>query len=274
MLELGACFTIAVLYVASLYIWRFEYSRDHPETIKRRFVSVTIVMAVSPIFVYLICREQLSTGDTSLWKLLGFRSDHLLQAFGIPLMLTVLLFLGPISVQAYNGGWRTYFRPSYWIESVNDLVWVRNHLVAPLSEEFTFRACMLPILLQKFSSVTAMLIVPLFFGVAHLHHFLERIRGGLDKRTAIIFSTFQILYTTLFGIYSAYLFVRTGHFMAPFIAHAFCNHMGFPDIQDLFAQPEPIRKLFFALYVLGLVGFIALLPYASSPAIYGNSIWL
>lgn len=271
MIELGACFTIAVLYVASLYIWSSEHNRDHPETIKRRFISVTVIMAISPLFVYFLCHDQI-TPELSLWRLLGLKTDYLERAFIIPLLLTALLFLGPISVQAYNGGWRTYFRLTYWTESVRDLVWIRNHLVAPLSEEFTFRACMLPILLQRFSSTTGMFIVPLFFGVAHLHHLFERIRGGFDKRTAIIISTFQFLYTTLFGIYSAYLFIRTGHFMAPFIAHVFCNHMGFPDIQDLLAQPDPVKKVFYGLYVGGLVGFLVLLPLVSSPGIYGNTL--
>lgn len=271
MLELESCFIIALLYVASLYIWSSDYNRDHPETIKRRFISVTAVMAISPIFVYVLCQGQI-TAELTFWQLLGLKTSHLGQAIAFPLLLTALLFLGPISVQVYNGSWRTIGRATYWVESVRDLVWIRNHLVAPLSEEFTFRACMLPILLQKFSQTKSILIVPLFFGVAHLHHLFERIRGGFDKRTAIIISILQFLYTTLFGTYSAYLFIRTGHFMAPFIAHVFCNHMGFPDIQDLMAQPDKVRKIFYGLYVAGLVGFIVLLPLASSPSFYGNKL--
>lgn len=100
---------------------------------------------------------------------------------------------------------------------------------------------------------------------------IERLRTGMDKRTAIIISFFQFFYTSVFGIYSAYLFVRTGHFVAPFIAHAFCNHMGFPDLPDLLAQPEPKRCIFLILYILGLVGFILLLPTMTVPAWYQNN---
>lgn len=55
--------------------------------------------------------------------------------------------------------------PVFWFNNLRDLIWWRNHVVAPLSEEFTFRACMLPALLQCFQPITAVFICPLFFGV-------------------------------------------------------------------------------------------------------------
>lgn len=99
---------------------------------------------------------------------------------------------------------------------------------------------------------------------------IERLRTGMDKKTAILISFFQFFYTSVFGIYSAFLFVRTGHFVAPFIVHAFCNHMGFPDIPDLISQAEPKRCIFFVLYVLGLVGWILLLPTMTNSMWYQN----
>ena len=68
-------------------------------------------------------------------------------------------------------------------------------MVAPFSEEFTFRACMVPVLLGQsseslslslvlmilpgyYSQFWAIIISPLFFGVAHFHHMVERIRKG------------------------------------------------------------------------------------------------
>lgn len=181
----------------------------------------------------------------------------------------------------------------FWFNYCQNLLWIRNHVVAPLSEEFTFRACMLPLLLQSFSPLTSIFITPLFFGVgkmphimlsynaitlfilAHLHHMIERLRTGMDKKTAIIISFFQFFYTSIFGIYSAYLFMRTGHFVAPFIVHAFCNHMGFPDIPDLISQAEPKRCIFLIVYVLGLVGWILLLPTMTDPMWYQNEqFWI
>ncbi len=42
----------------------------------------------------------------------------------------------------------------------------------------------------------------------------------------------QLLYTTLFGTYCAYLFLRTGSIFPPISAHAFCNVMGLPELRQ------------------------------------------
>lgn len=133
--------------------------------------------------------------------------------------------------------------PMYWLGSVRTLIWWRNQVVAPLSEEWTFRACMLPLLLQCFAPTTAIFVCPLFFGVAHFHHVVERIKMGMGikhalfiscewkspiianpgigtspKRRGIFYgicasiSGFQSAYTTLFGAYAAFLFAKTGEF--------------------------------------------------------------
>ena len=54
-------------------------------------------------------------------------------------------------------------------------------------------------------------------------------------------SLFQSTYTTIFGMYSAFLFVRTGHIAAPVVAHGFCNFMGFPDFNELLNHPPRTR---------------------------------
>lgn len=76
----------------------------------------------------------------------------------------------------------------YWLGSVRTLIWWRNQVVAPLSEEWTFRACMLPLLLQCFTPATAIFVCPLFFGVAHFHHVVERVKMGMGIRHALFIS--------------------------------------------------------------------------------------
>lgn len=78
--------------------------------------------------------------------------------------------------------------PGYWVMCLKNLLWIRNHVVAPLSEEFTFRACMMPLLLQSFKPLTAVAITPMFFGIGHLHHIIERLRAGLPLKTILIVS--------------------------------------------------------------------------------------
>lgn len=63
----------------------------------------------------------------------------------------------------------------YWIDNMKNLIWLRNHVVAPLSEEFTFRSCMLPALLQCFSPTIAIIMCPLFFGVGKKRIFILQI---------------------------------------------------------------------------------------------------
>lgn len=81
--------------------------RDHPSTIKKRFFSVFIVMLISPFFVYLFSSSDLFKHFT-IWEVMGLRKEGLFSAFVIPLLLTMVLFLGPLSVQLTNGIWKVY----------------------------------------------------------------------------------------------------------------------------------------------------------------------
>lgn len=164
---------------------------DHPTTIKKRFFSISVVSLISPLFVYYFSSENVFKHFT-LWEVLGFRWSGFLPALIFPLLLTMILFLGPLSLQLSNSIWKiysgsnntneneaescqepseqsdsrfTFLEPKFWLNSCQNLLWLRNHVVAPLSEEFTFRACMVPLLLQSFSTSTSIFITPLFFGV-------------------------------------------------------------------------------------------------------------
>ncbi|CAD7085215.1 unnamed protein product [Hermetia illucens] len=273
LISVGCCFILSIIYVSSLYVWNSDQNRDHPSTVKRRFFSVFIVMLLSPAFVYKFSLGAKVFKDVTLAAILGFRTEGFLLATIVPILLTSLLFLGPLVAQAFNESWRVSVSHNNWLNNFTNVLWLRNFLVAPLSEEFTFRACMMPLLLQSFTPSTAVLITPLFFGVAHFHHMIERLRSGMDMKTAIIISCFQFTYTTIFGFYSAYLFVRTGHFVAPFVAHAFCNHMGFPDINDVILHKNYMRYVLIALYVTGLVLWILVLPVATTPSFYANNLY-
>lgn len=144
-------------------------------------------MLISPFVVYyLLCTNE--NTNVPLYEIMGFRFDGIGHAILVPLMLTVILFLGPLSSLAFDGSMKLLIRPTYWLECFQNILWIRNHIVAPLSEEFTFRACMMPLLLQSFSPLTAIFLTPLFFGVAHLHHNIERVRLGMDIKTALIIS--------------------------------------------------------------------------------------
>jgi len=268
----GAPFLLGLSYVASLYVWRSNLDRDHPDTIKRRFISAAFMTIVSPVFVYMFgCPELLA--KYPLAEIIGLRWPGLVQASVLPLVLTVVLFLGPTVMLLCDDRFRVYCVPMFWRQSLKDWIWWRNHVVAPFSEEFTFRACMVPVLLGYYTHKQAIIISPLFFGVAHFHHMVERIRKGQDVFTSFLVSVFQFTYTTIFGMYSALLFVKTGHFAAPFLVHAYCNFMGFPDFAEVI-NSEPKKRLFLALmFVTGAITFYLLLDRLTEVSWYSNIVY-
>ncbi|CAG9766348.1 unnamed protein product [Ceutorhynchus assimilis] len=270
LISVGICFLLSVTYLASLHIWNSPYNRDHPSTIKKRFTSVFFMLFIAPCFLYAGLNKSILE-EASLLEILGLRTKGLLQAIFMPLFLTMILFLGPISMELYSGLYKLYTEESYWYRNLTNLIWIRNHIVAPFSEEFTYRSCMLPLLLQCLPPVTAVLVNPLFFGVAHFHHMQERLKFGMDVKTALKISCFQFTYTTIFGTYSAYIFYRTGHFLSIFIMHAFCNHMGFPDIMEVTTYKKSKKIIISGLFVLGFIAWCFLLKPLTEPAWYYHS---
>lgn len=64
-------------------------------------------MLLSPFFVYFFSSPELFKQFT-IWEVMGLRTAGLLSAFVIPFLLTMILFLGPLSVQLTNGIWKIY----------------------------------------------------------------------------------------------------------------------------------------------------------------------
>lgn len=220
-----------------------------------------------------------TTNDTGFKWSMG----HLCRLFSMRTILLNALFIYSFIVE-----------PGYWAMCLKNLLWIRNHVVAPLSEEFTFRACMMPLLLQSFRPLAAVAITPMFFGIGHLHHIIERLRAGLPVKKILIMSGkwlqfansrqpkiiwcyncsgIQFCYTSIFGMYAAYLFARTGHFLAPVVAHAFCNHMGFPDVNEVLNQPKQTKHILLGTYVIGFIAWMYLLPVVTDPTWYANDLY-
>ena len=60
-----------------------------------------------------------------------------------------------------------------------------------------------------------------------------------DHRRGLVF---HFTYTSIFGFYCSYLFLRTGSIFPPITAHIFCNIMGIPQPgSDINERPD--RKL-------------------------------
>lgn len=163
------------------------------------------------------------------------------------------------------------------MKRLQDPCFLRNYLISPFTEEFVFRSCMLPLVTPKLYTRTAVLTTPLFFGVAHLHHIVEGLKTNSATFGQLLAQhLFQFTYTYIFGVYSSFLFVRTGCFLPTFVIHSFCNFMGFPHIDELLTSSslKKSKKIFIILcYVVGFVLFFQLINPLTDPSIFHNNLY-
>lgn len=273
MLGVMVCLLLAVAFVGSLYAWKQTHDRDHPETIKRRFISIFIVSLISPFVVWGVWSLYSVESFSMAWLGLPIGGGLLwppqLIRVTAPTALTLIAFIGPLVQSKLDIGSFWGIDPNFW----NDWVFWRNVIVAPASEEWVFRACMAPLLFAEGWSANQMIFLgPLFFGVAHAHHAVRDVRDGtIDVKSAVIRTLFQLTYTSLFGFYSMFLFLRTGSVVSAIVAHALCNSMGFPPMHML---PSHRRKvLLITLYIGGLVAFGYLLAPLTNPGWFPDSAY-
>lgn len=264
---LCVCFLFAILFVISLYLADIGLPRDHPLTIRRRMLAVGVVCAIIPLLLWLLSESE--PGDQSLLAVMGVRWGLLepILAVLVSTVLVLVLYVGPIMAAIWsNEGGASLLEP---LENERRDVMLRNFVVAPLAEELVFRACMFPLLLPKLGSVWTAFVCPLFFGLAHLHHAVEHVRrGDITPSQALLTTLLQATYTSLFGMFSGILLIRTGYIISAIVAHALCNILGLPDIYSIADHRQPLRVA--VMYVVGLVGFLYLLfPLTSSKMFSG-----
>ncbi|KAM8940551.1 CAAX prenyl protease 2 [Pelodytes ibericus] len=269
------CLTLACSYVGSLYVWKSELPRDHPAVIKRRFTSVLIVSLLSPLFLSVWKELTGIKTNAPLLCLMGLRIEGIITATILPLLLTMILFLGPLVQLSFDCPWdltdglKVGLDPRFWLICLSDMRWLRNQVIAPLTEELVFRACMLPMLVPCTGPGSAIYTCPLFFGIAHFHHVIEQLRFRQGTVISIFLSAvFQFSYTAVFGAYSAFIFIRTGHLIGPVLCHSFCNYIGFPAVFTALDHPRCTTILLF--YALGVVLFFLLLYPLTDPILYGD----
>ena len=138
-------------------------------------------------------------------------------------------------------------------------------LQGPVTEELLFRSAAVPLLLGAGMSIGRIVFVtPFIFGVAHIHHFYEfrLTHPHVPVFAAVARSLLQLTYTTLFGAYATFVFIRTGSLLSVISVHAFCNSMGLPrlwgHVQPYWSHPgTPSWKWTSLYYVLLVSGSVA-----------------
>ncbi|CAF3454372.1 hypothetical protein SNK03_002981 [Fusarium graminearum] len=241
-------------------------SRDAPEAIRARIFAVSLSTALCSLITLYLLSSHGAVAVREPLHFMGYWPPGLIDAARV-LWLTALLFAGPLYESlVIDGTAHQWLR----LEPLRDLwtdwpTW-RNMVAGPITEECLFRSAGVPLLLRSGASLTGTIFMsPLIFGLAHLHHFYEfRItHPRTPLPVAIARSLLQLSYTSLFGAYATFLFLRTGSLLAVVLVHTFCNCMGLPRLWgqlDPYWLPEgdpaaaSSRKIWTGVYYVLLVG--------------------
>ncbi|KAJ7614173.1 hypothetical protein FB45DRAFT_758687 [Roridomyces roridus] len=219
----------SITYVGSLYVAknarirvnaydaRLKFQpggRDDPAVIRARLMAVTIACVLScGVVYYLLLGIQIQDPMVTTMRLLGVQWPPSV----LSCLQTPLLFIGPIYghyLASALPGQKHYSFKYHFVDTFFSWVGFRNYLWAPLTEEITFRACVLSVYAMGGASRWKMIaFAPLVFGLAHVHHGWEVYKqlGSTPAafNRALVSAVFQTAYTTLFGAYASFLFLRT-----------------------------------------------------------------
>ncbi|EFQ28668.1 CAAX amino terminal protease [Colletotrichum graminicola] len=288
---LTACAMLVVytaIYVLPLYISPASrpsptLSRDDPAVIRTRITSVLFSTGVCSALTYVIL-ARLPDGALPFGPLhaMGYWPLGIVESAAC-LALTVTLFAAPLyETLLIDGVWEDWRAFDPLVRVWTQWTTWRNIVMGPLTEEMLFRSASVPLLLCARMSLTQTIFMsPFIFGLAHVHHFYEfRINHPkVPLVAAVARSVIQFGYTSLFGAYATFLFLRSGSLLAIVLVHAFCNAMGLP---RFWGAVEPYwhahghytqadsRKWTFVYYVFLLAGAFfwwrGLLPLTESSA--------
>jgi prenyl protein peptidase len=208
-------------------------NRDAPSVIRARIRTVTLACVVGSVATFYILNVTAKLSPAQAFHMLGWWPVAPLDIAN-SLALTCLLYIGPLFERFFvEGELRDLRRRGLGTlrESLSSWQGYRNYVAGPITEEIIFRSVLIPIhLLAKISPTKIVFLTPLYFGIAHVHHCYEFMltHPHAPLLQAIFRTLFQLTYTTLFGWFAAWIYVRTGSLYACIIIHAFCNWVGLP----------------------------------------------
>jgi prenyl protein peptidase len=228
--------TYTFVYVLPFYLSKTTrpsptLNRDAPSVIRARIQTVTLacIVAASATLYLLVVTAKMTAGDAL--HLLGLWPVQPIDVVRCG-ALTGLLYLGPLAEKIFvNGELGQLRRGRKLVESLSSWQGYRNYVAGPITEEVLFRSALVPLhLMAKVSPSKIVFLTPLYFGIAHVHHFYEftLTHPHTPLLPAVLRSVFQFAYTTLFGWYADFIYLRTGSVYTCILIHTFCNWVGLP----------------------------------------------
>ncbi|CEF64979.1 CAAX prenyl protease 2 [Strongyloides ratti] len=231
----GFCLIAPIFYL--LVLWLFDYNGTDRNSLPSIIRRVTGALCCNVAFI-LIVHLILSSNDRNSFFEMGIKKEGIVASLFISPIPIICLYFGTIIMLGLDGILKEIFTLKGWSDCLTDRIFIRNVVFAPISEELAFRG----------------------FSLCHLHHILDDTRKGSSIINSLLARLFQCTYSYLFGVYAAFLFLRTGNVIAPIISHAICNCLGLPSIVDINEYQDNSPKIILYLcHIFGLVMFIYLL---------------
>ncbi|ORX73090.1 hypothetical protein DL89DRAFT_290852 [Linderina pennispora] len=210
------------------------HDRDHPRIIRLRICGATLATVLSLVltaFLLSVWQQPTKEGQAQ-WnavELLGLSIRDAGASVVVALVLTTALYLGPLVLDKLDGAFRSESLKRI-PEAMRQPSSIRNYIVGPITEELVFRSAVLALwTAADIDTNRRVFLSPLIFGVAHVHHAITSYRSGSPLSAVALSTCFQFAYTTLFGWYAVFLYVRSKSVVGPIVAHSFCNIQGLPD---------------------------------------------
>jgi prenyl protein peptidase len=241
-----------VFYVLPFYLSKTTrpsplLSRDAPSVIRARIRAVTSACIIESLLVILILARYGHSTPQETLHLLGWWPVNPVDVVRT-CFLCAILFAGPLfEAGVVEGRARDWIRGTRIVETFSSWTGWRNLVAGPVTEEIVFRSLLVPLQLLAHTSPTKIVFVtPLYFGIAHVHHLYEfrLTHPEVPPLPAVLRTIVQFTYTSLFGFFATFLYLRTGSVYTAIAAHMFCNWMGLPRFwgrvgEELEAESRP-----------------------------------
>lgn len=208
----------------------------------------------------------------SYFLIIYFGVYHLFHWFNSPylskysIFSTIILFLGPILQNIFtfiNYDYKYFYKSSMNLyfkhlkRNILSFDTFKALVIGPLAEEMIYRSFACSLWESAgISYLKTIFLLPFMFGVSHLNKaFLEKSLSTIKLKDFMPYVG-MLIYTTLFGWWEAFVWLRTHSFFTCAFIHAFCNYMQFPDFKEALEWSNPIQRIFLYLgYLIGLIFF-------------------
>lgn len=216
--------------------------RNDPEVMKHRMTRITLLcaglLALIPALLvrcgayrsYLLVFHSMGLAPgLTLTRNLRVDAINIVRS----LAFLLVLYSGNIALYAREYKCRLSVVLYHLLEAFTLLQGFRDHIFAPVSEELLYRSLTICVLASVLPESRIILMTPLFFGCAHLHHAFSLWNNSTNISISVIALTtlFQLFYTSVFAFMSNRFFFKYGHNLACSIClHCVCNLFGVPPL--------------------------------------------